>query len=106
MNASAWTTAGRGQCRLSRLAVEGDEASRQKMLEFGADQFLTRPFSPETLMTSIGAIWHDPNRAPALGARELLTFSISNWMSAVIACGETAARFTSLQPSFACCTIS
>ncbi|KWV59799.1 two-component system response regulator [Rhizobium altiplani] len=56
------------------LAAEGDEASRQKMLESGADQYLSRPFSPETLMTSIGAIWHDANRDLALGPRELLAF--------------------------------
>lgn len=56
------------------LAAEGDEASRQELLESGADQYLSRPFSPEILMTSIGAIWHDANRPPALGLGELLTF--------------------------------
>jgi len=56
------------------LAAEGDEASRQKMLESGVDQYVSRPFSPETLMTSISAIWHDANRDPAVGPRDLLTF--------------------------------
>ncbi|WP_245431848.1 winged helix-turn-helix domain-containing protein [Rhizobium sophoriradicis] len=56
------------------IAAEGDEASRQELLESGAHQYLSRPFSPEILMTSIGAIWHDANRDPALGLRELLTF--------------------------------
>ncbi|PCK83464.1 DNA-binding response regulator [Rhizobium sophoriradicis] len=56
------------------LAAEGHEASRQEMLESGADQYLCRPFSPEILMTSIGAIWQEANRDPALSPRELLTF--------------------------------
>ncbi|EJT01227.1 response regulator transcription factor [Rhizobium sp. CCGE 510] len=56
------------------LAAEGDEASRKEMLESGADQFLSRPLSPEILMTSIGAIWHEANWDPAPSKRELLTF--------------------------------
>ncbi|MER9426756.1 response regulator transcription factor [Mesorhizobium sp. M0317] len=56
------------------LEAEGDEAGQQEILESGADQYVNRPFSPETLTTSIGAIWHDSNRAPAHGSRELLTF--------------------------------
>ncbi|MDK1389830.1 winged helix-turn-helix domain-containing protein [Sinorhizobium sp. 8-89] len=55
------------------LAAEGDQVSEQEFLESGADQYLSRPFSPETLMTSIGAMWRDSNRIPVL-PRELLTF--------------------------------
>ncbi|MER8672064.1 response regulator transcription factor [Mesorhizobium sp. M1156] len=56
------------------LAAEDEEASEQEFLESGADQYLSRPFSPETLMTSIEAIWRDSNRALALDPQELLTF--------------------------------
>jgi two-component system phosphate regulon response regulator PhoB len=56
------------------LAAEGDDASQQEILDAGADQYLSRPFSPETLMTSIGAVWHGAHRGPAFGAPELLTF--------------------------------
>ncbi|UWU25837.1 response regulator transcription factor (plasmid) [Rhizobium sp. CB3060] len=56
------------------LAAEGDEVSHQGLLESGADQYLTRPFSPETVMTSIGAIWQDTNQDPAPGEREFFAF--------------------------------
>ncbi|CCM80287.1 winged helix-turn-helix domain-containing protein [Rhizobium mesoamericanum] len=56
------------------LAAEGDEASRQRLLESGADQYLSRPFSPETVMTSIGAIWQNTNSDPAPGDQELFAF--------------------------------
>lgn len=46
------------------LAAEGDEASRQRLLECGADKYLSRPFSPETVLTSIGAMWQNTHRAP------------------------------------------
>ncbi|ARO32614.1 phosphate regulon transcriptional regulatory PhoB protein (plasmid) [Rhizobium sp. NXC14] len=56
------------------LAAEGDDASGQDMLDAGADRFLTRPFSPEILMASIGAIWHDANGNLAPCSPESLTF--------------------------------
>ncbi|WP_245444765.1 winged helix-turn-helix domain-containing protein [Microvirga sp. KLBC 81] len=56
------------------FAAEGDEASQQEILESGADQYLSRPFSPETLMISIGAVWHKSHRGRVLGPRDLLTF--------------------------------
>ncbi|ESX84844.1 winged helix-turn-helix domain-containing protein [Mesorhizobium sp. LSHC412B00] len=68
------------------LAAQGDEAGRQKNLKSGANQYVSRPFSPEPLMgtrlreflfswlTSVRAIGHDSNRDPAVGGRDLLTF--------------------------------
>lgn len=56
------------------LAAEGDESRQQEILESGADQYLFRPFSPETLMASIGAIRPDSYRGLGRGSRELLTF--------------------------------
>ncbi|MDL2402374.1 winged helix-turn-helix domain-containing protein [Rhizobium mayense] len=56
------------------LAAGGEQERQQAMLETGADQYLSRPFSRETLMTSIGANCHNANRDPAFSSRELLTF--------------------------------
>ncbi|MER9020498.1 response regulator transcription factor [Mesorhizobium sp. M0195] len=56
------------------LAADDEEASEQEFVESGADQYLSRPFSPELLMTTIDAIWHASNRVPDLGPRDLLTF--------------------------------
>ncbi|RDJ00999.1 response regulator transcription factor [Rhizobium grahamii] len=56
------------------LATEGEDECQQEMLEAGADQYLSRPFSPELLMTSIGANCHNATCDPALSPRELLTF--------------------------------
>ncbi|MCW1412960.1 response regulator transcription factor [Rhizobium sp. 1AS11] len=55
------------------IAAEGDEASRKAILESGADQYLCRPFSPETLLESIGAIWPSSDRDYAVG-NSILTF--------------------------------
>ncbi|MGY5795258.1 winged helix-turn-helix domain-containing protein len=55
------------------LAAEGDEASGQQILESGANQYLSRPFSPEKVMTSVAAIWRSQGRDSA-GQRELFTF--------------------------------
>ncbi|WP_085034666.1 winged helix-turn-helix domain-containing protein [Ensifer aridi] len=55
------------------LAAEGDEASQKSIMESGADQCLSRPFSPEALLESIGAICLGPDRNPALG-QTLVTF--------------------------------
>lgn len=56
------------------LAAIGDEGSQQEIIESGADRYLSRPFSPEILMTSIGALRNESNRLSALGSREPLTF--------------------------------
>ncbi|MDX0482457.1 response regulator [Sinorhizobium medicae] len=56
------------------LAAEGDEASHQEILACSADQHLSRPISPETLITSISAICGSWGRALVLGSPERLTF--------------------------------
>lgn len=56
------------------IAAEGDDASQKEILDSGADQYFSRPFSPETLLNSIGAIRLNSNPGPALERRELLTF--------------------------------
>lgn len=55
------------------LAAEDDPTREQEFLEAGADKYLSRPYSPATLMASIGTIWRNSNRVPAL-QQELLTF--------------------------------
>ncbi|WP_234710677.1 winged helix-turn-helix domain-containing protein [Sinorhizobium arboris] len=55
------------------LAAEDDSTNQQEFLSSGADQYLSRPYSPETLMRSIDTIWRSSNRLPALQL-ELLTF--------------------------------
>jgi two-component system, OmpR family, phosphate regulon response regulator PhoB len=56
------------------LAAGGDEASQQLVLDAGADQYLGRPISPETLITSITAVLREASRTPTLAAQDLLTF--------------------------------
>jgi two-component system, OmpR family, phosphate regulon response regulator PhoB len=56
------------------LAAEGDEAAAPEIIESGADQYLSRPFSPEHLMTSIGAALSAGNPDGERGQRMLLTF--------------------------------
>jgi two-component system, OmpR family, phosphate regulon response regulator PhoB len=56
------------------LAADGDETNQHEILESGADQYLSRPFSPEKLMTSIDAVWHNADRILMVRDREQLTF--------------------------------
>lgn len=56
------------------LAAEGDEGSKHEMLESGADEYLSRPFSPEKLMTSMRAVLREANRLPDFGTPDFLTF--------------------------------
>ncbi|MDL2409774.1 winged helix-turn-helix domain-containing protein [Rhizobium calliandrae] len=56
------------------LAADGDETSGNEILESGANHYISRPFSPETLLASIGSIWPDSNQDRALSHDELLTF--------------------------------
>jgi two-component system chemotaxis response regulator CheY len=48
----------RAQDKLKRLPVivlttRGDEVSRTRALEVGASQFMTKPFTPETLLSAV-----------------------------------------------------
>lgn len=56
------------------LAAEGGDEHQSDLLKSGADQYLTRPFSPDQLMTSLRTALQEANRAPELRKRELLTF--------------------------------
>jgi two-component system chemotaxis response regulator CheY len=51
----------RGQDKLRRLPIvvvttRGDEASRERALELGASQFMTKPFTPDGLMAAVRAL--------------------------------------------------
>jgi two-component system, chemotaxis family, chemotaxis protein CheY len=51
----------RAQDKLKRLPVivlttRGDEASRARALEAGASQFMTKPFTPEGLLSAVHAL--------------------------------------------------
>jgi two-component system phosphate regulon response regulator PhoB len=56
------------------LASDEDDARSQLMLDSGADQYLSRPLSPEKLIAGIVTVWHEARKSPALKSQDLLTF--------------------------------
>jgi len=59
----------RGQDTLRQLPIlivttRGDEASRTRVLEAGASRFMTKPFSPETILTEVRALLSRDARVP------------------------------------------
>src|SRR4051812_21153745 len=51
----------RGQDTLRHLPIvivttRGDEASRARALEVGADRFMTKPFTPDTILSEVKAL--------------------------------------------------
>lgn len=56
------------------LAAKHDEQVEKEMLDSGADEYLSRPFSPEKLTASIRALLKERTRSLEPGAPDLLTF--------------------------------
>ncbi len=59
------------------LTARGEEEDRVRGLETGADDYVTKPFSPRELVARVGAVLRRVR--PAL-AGEQLTYSISRWI--------------------------
>jgi two-component system chemotaxis response regulator CheY len=58
----------RGQDTLRHLPIlvvttRGDESSRSRALEVGASAFMTKPFSPEEILTQVRALLDEARRA-------------------------------------------
>jgi two-component system, OmpR family, alkaline phosphatase synthesis response regulator PhoP len=51
------------------LTARGEEADRVRGLELGADDYVTKPFSPKELVARIGALLRRVDRKPAAPAR-------------------------------------
>ncbi|MDQ3069456.1 MAG: response regulator transcription factor [Acidobacteriota bacterium] len=50
------------------LTARGEEADRVTGLELGADDYVTKPFSPKELVARVGALLRRASRTPAAGA--------------------------------------
>ena len=55
------------------LTALGDEADRVLGLQLGADDYLTKPFSPRELVLRVGSVLRRATAAPASGAVEVLS---------------------------------
>ncbi|GAA1957619.1 response regulator transcription factor [Kitasatospora viridis] len=55
------------------LTAKGEEAERIAGLELGADDYVTKPFSPRELVLRVGAVLRRRTAVPAAGAPEPLT---------------------------------
>src|SRR5690242_10996452 len=82
------------------LTARDDEVDRIVGLELGADDYLTKPFSPRELVARIKAVLRPPPgrpRAPGCGRS-----ARSPWTSSGAPCGPVTPRSASRRPSSTC----
>ncbi len=63
-----------GQSPVLMLSARGEEMDRVLGLELGADDYVTKPFSPRELVARVRALLRRSNAAPALAAATTLPF--------------------------------
>ena len=85
------------------LTARGEESDRIRGLETGADDYVTKPFSPRELLARVGAVLRRVR--PAL-AGEQLAYADIEMDVARIACAAAATPSRSGRPSSACSGIS
>ena len=85
------------------LTARGEESDRIRGFETGADDYVTKPFSPRELVARVGAVLRRVR--PAL-AGERLAYADVEMDVAATGCGAAASRSRSARPSSGCCAIS
>ena len=86
------------------LTARGEESDRIRGLETGADDYVTKPFSPRELVARVGAVLRRVR--PALAGEQLAYADVEMDVAAHRVRRERPAGCASARPSFGCSGIS
>ena len=86
------------------LTARGEESDRIRGFETGADDYVTKPFSPRELVARVGAVLRRVRPGACRRAARLMP--ISRWTSPRIGFAAAGSTFRSARPNSACSSIS